>query len=162
MNEWLPSLLLLNDHNGSWETYLSAVYAQFHKDFVASRPMFRGVRMGLKSNPIEQDKESTFWHLISEGKVEADRIPDLRRCERIAWPKPIIEEEMTRNLPIWKQPRNGEERIAIGLEDFSYVLVLSPRQTKTGLMYLPWTAFFVEYEHQRRRFEKQWAKDRLR
>ena len=159
MSEWLPPLILLNDYNGSWDLYLAAVYAQFHKDFVESKPMFREVRLGLKRFPIEQEKESTFWHLMSEGKVEADRLPDIRRCERMGWPRPIIEQEVKRNLPVWNQPRYGEARIAIGLKDFSYVLILAPRQTVTGLMYLPWTAFFVEYEHQRAKFKKQWEKD---
>lgn len=34
-------------------------------------------------------KEATFWHMIQEGRIEEDRTPDIRRCERIRWPKPI-------------------------------------------------------------------------
>ncbi len=69
MNEWLPPLILLNDYNGSWDPYLAAVYAQFHKDFVESKPMFREVRLGLKSYPIEQEKESTFGTSCRRGRL---------------------------------------------------------------------------------------------
>jgi hypothetical protein len=29
--------------------------------------------------------------MIQEGRTEDERTPDLRRCERIRWPRPIIE-----------------------------------------------------------------------
>ncbi|MNH30689.1 hypothetical protein D3C79_909980 [compost metagenome] len=44
-------------------------------------------RLGLKRHPVIQGKEATFWHMISEGNDEAERLPDLRRCERIRWPR---------------------------------------------------------------------------
>ena len=161
MNDWLPSLILLEHHSGSWSPYLEAVYAQFYVDFVQTRPSFRGSRLGLKRHPIEQEKESTFWHLISEGELEADRTPDLRRCERVGWLRPMIEQEEARQLPTWTQERRGEQRIAISLPDFSYVLILAPRPTKTGVMYLPWTAYCVEYEHKRRRLQQDWVRYQL-
>jgi hypothetical protein len=162
MNEWLPALILLNDHNGSWGPYIEEVYRRFHRDFVQSLPLFRGQRMGLKRHPIEKDKEATFWHLTSEGKIEAERLHDLRRCERICWPRPMIEHEIARKLPVWNQSRSGEHRIAIAVEDFSYILVLATRKTSNGLMYLPWTAFCVEHEHQRRKYRRQWETDPLK
>ena len=88
---WLPPLVLLESFGGNWTEYIEEVYAQFKRDFVDSKPSFRGVRMGLKRYPMEQGKEGTFWHMTSEGKVEADRLPDLRRCERIGWPRTLIE-----------------------------------------------------------------------
>jgi hypothetical protein len=47
----------------------------------------------------------------------------------------------------WEQSRDGEKRIALATEDFSYVVILADR----GTYLLPWTAFYVEYEHGRRR-----------
>ena len=29
--------------------------------------------------------------MISEGKVETERTPDISRCERIAWPRPMMD-----------------------------------------------------------------------
>lgn len=161
MNDWLPQLLLLKDHNGSWEPYLESLYVHFCRDFIATRPTFRNCKIGLKRHPVENGKECTFWHFISEGKTEAERLPDLRRCERICWPRPMIEQESIRQLPVWSQLRNGERRIAISVEDFSYVLILAERQTQNGLMYLPWTAYFVEHEHRRNKYRKEWQANRI-
>lgn len=30
-------------------------------------------------------KHFGFWRVISDGELEDDRLPDLRRCERITW-----------------------------------------------------------------------------
>jgi len=49
-----------------------------------------GKRLGLKRHPMTQNKEATFWHMIQEGSVESERIPDIRRCERIRWPRPSV------------------------------------------------------------------------
>ena len=48
---WLPPLLLMEDYGGNWEHYFSAVYAVFAADFVDSKPMFQGRRLGLKRHP---------------------------------------------------------------------------------------------------------------
>ncbi len=155
---WLPALVLLEDCNGNWAQYIEVVYAHFKRDFVDSRPLFRGVRTGLKRLPIEQGKEATFWHMTSEGKVEADRVPDLRRCERICWPRPVIERVPCDDLRVWAEQRRGENRIAIASPDFSYILILAERQGRESAYYIPWTAYYVKYEHERKKYERLWQK----
>src|SRR4030066_170192 len=59
---------------------------------------------------VEKGKEATFWHLISEGKSEKDRLPDLRRCERIRWPRPIIEHHDRLTIKFWGPERKGGKR----------------------------------------------------
>jgi hypothetical protein len=76
-----------------WNRYLDALYAWFTQDFIDSKPVFQGRRLGLKRHPMSHGKEATFWHMIQEGKEEEQRTPDFRRCERIRWPKPIIEHD---------------------------------------------------------------------
>lgn len=79
--EGLPDLVRLKDYDGNWDDYLDALYEFFKEDFVDSKPvfpLFERKRVGLKRQPMCQGKEATFWHFIQEGKVEADRIPDLR------------------------------------------------------------------------------------
>jgi len=151
--DWLPNLELLSDHDGNWDRYLEAIYAIFRHDFVDSKPSFQGVRLGLKRHPIVNGKESTFWHIISSGDNEADRLPDMRRCERIRWPKPIIQSVPHADIKIWTEQRNGEERIHLWVEDEDYLLVLNKRRD-----YLLWTAFCVEWEHQKAKYNKRWNK----
>jgi len=158
---WLPPLVLLENYNGNWTQYIEVVYAHFKQDFVDSKPLFRGIRMGLKRLPIEQGKEATFWHMTSEGKVEADRTPDLRRCERIRWPKPIVERVPCDDLRVWAEQRRRENRIAIAPSDFSYILILAERQGRQSAYYIPWTAYYVQYDHDRRHYEAEWRKNRI-
>jgi hypothetical protein len=89
--DWLPPLVCLPDYGGNFETYIEAVYSCFKSDFVDNKMYFRGQPISLKKHPQFQEKEFVFWHLTSEGNVENERIPDLRRCERISWIKPILE-----------------------------------------------------------------------
>lgn len=107
----------------------------------------------MKRHPIIEGKEATFWHIISEGAIENERLPDLRRCERIRWPRPMIEAITTGYVKYWKNMRGKEERIVIALEDFSYVVVLADR----GDYILLWTAYCVEQEHTRRKLKNEFT-----
>ncbi|MFM5477851.1 hypothetical protein ACET81_18225 [Aeromonas veronii] len=104
---WLPDLILMTASGGDWGRFFSAVYAAFEQDFVLNKPEFRGKRLGLKRHPEYAGKSATFWHMISTGEVEAEREPDLRRCERIRWPKPIIENDSDPELKVWAEPRGA-------------------------------------------------------
>jgi hypothetical protein len=149
---WLPPLVFLDDYSGNWDSYLEALYCFFKQDFIEIRPKFRGHSLSLKRHPVIEGKEATFWHIISEGKEEAERIPDLRRCERIRWPRPIIEHSEEITVKIWKRPKNGDQRIYLWLERQDYLVVLSERR---GYLLL-WTAFYIAYPHQRRKYQKEY------
>ena len=73
---WLPPLVRLTDSKGDRNQYVEVVYRHFQHDFGSNRPTFASQPIQLKRHPIEQGKEAVFWHLISEGKTEADRLPD--------------------------------------------------------------------------------------
>ena len=153
--DWLPELECLNDHGGNWKTYCEALYAIFKADFVDNKPAFASHRVGLKRYPVEQEKEATFWHFISEGRTEADRTPDFRRCERIRWPKPMMEafrepRPSASDLLWWKEERRGEWSYVLSPTDFSYKLVVRIRKD----FVLPWTAYTVEQSHQRRKMQR--------
>lgn len=152
--DWLPKQILMEEFGGSWQPFFEAVYAAFHQDFVAAKPVFRGKRLGLKRHPEYDGKSATFWHMISEGAVEQERTPDIRRCERIRWPRPIIENSTDPALKVWAEPKGKHQRIHIWLESEGYLVVLDDR----GDYILPWTAFYVEHQHQRRKYQKRWER----
>lgn len=155
---WLPPLVPFDDFHGDWGRYLEALYAAFQEDFCRVRPNFQGRPLHLKRQPISEGKEATFWHFIQEGQVEADRLPDFRRCERIRWPRPVIEAHAVQDrIKLWCEVRTGrgtgkEPRWHLTLPDFSYLVVLADR----GDFLLPWTAYPVEQDHERRKLEKRW------
>ncbi len=72
---FLPPLVLLNDYENNWHRYFDVIYNFFRQDFVTSKPNFKGKRFALKRNPVINGKEATFWHIISEGGVEGERLP---------------------------------------------------------------------------------------
>lgn len=146
---WLPPLVLFK---GDWGKYLDALYGYFKQDFIDSSPSFKGRRLGLKKHPLNKGKEATFWHFIQEGTNEDDRIPDLRRCERIRWPRPVIENTDESVLKIWENTRKGEKRILLWLEKQEYLVILAERN---GYL-LPWTAYLVTEEHRRRKLQKEY------
>lgn len=150
--EWLPPLVMLSDHGGDWESYLHAIYDYFKQDFVLSKPVYQGRRLGLKRHPLSHGKEATFWHMIQEGAVEDDRMPDFRRCERIRWPKPIIEHDADKAIKVWTNQRRGEQRICLWFEQENYLVILADR----GDYILPWTAYLVEQPHRQRKLQREY------
>lgn len=154
--DWLPPLVLLSDYGGNWEAYLEALYSWFKRDFVDSKPVFQGRRLGLKRYPLSQGKEATFWHMTSEGSDEENRTPDFRRCERIRWPKPVIENDTDPAVKIWRNQRGRENRICLWLVPEKYLVILADR----GEYILLWTAYLVEKPHQQRKLEREYEEYR--
>lgn len=163
--EWLPPLVLLAEHGGDWDRYLAAIYAWFVRDFVESKPVFRGRPIRLKRHPVSLGKEATFWHLVSEGRVEEEREIVLRRCERICWPRPVIEHSIDNAVKVWENVRTTkkgtESRICLWLEAEEYLVILADRKEYL----LPWTAYLVERPHQKAKLQKEfdvyWKKQGL-
>lgn len=150
---WLPELVTLESCGGLWDTYIEQLYQHFLNDWVNGRPpTFDDKRVALKRMPLTDGKEATFWHFITAGATEADREPELRRCECICWPRCIVDRVDSGRVCAWTNIRKGERSYLLALQDFSYVVILRDR----GDYVLPWTAYPVEREHRRRRLEQEW------
>jgi len=150
--DWLPPLVLLEDYGGNWDQYLDVLYKFFKEDFIDRPPTLGGMKVALKRHPIEKGKEATFWHLISEGKLEKDRFPDLRRCERIRWPRPIIEHYNQPAIKFWVNGRRGEKRICLWFEEEEYLVILARRHSYIIL----WTAYLVTKTHTKIKLGKEY------
>ena len=151
----LPELIYLNDYNGNFQSYIDAVYKIFERDLIKNCPNFGSYKLSLKKQPFFQQRAYTFYHLTHKGENEIERIPDLRRCERIGWVKPTIENTENWNLKFWEQSRKGKTRICIQLsveDDVDYFVVLDVRVNCVII----WTAFIAEYEHEKKKKEKEY------
>jgi hypothetical protein len=89
--------------------------------------------------------------LITEGSDEQQRSQDLRRCERIQWPRAMLE-ALDGRVCRWKNRRGTGLRIVTALPDFSYVVVLDERSD----FVLLWTAYDVEHQHQRQKMRREY------
>jgi hypothetical protein len=150
---WLPSIVDFDNFGGNWNSYIDYLYAIFTKDFIDTAPLYCGQRCGCKKGALEQGKVPTFWHLISEGQDENSRTPDIRRCERVPWPRPIIENNNDSGIKIWKnRRRRGETRICLWIEPADYLVILAERK---GYVLL-WTAYPVTHPSKRAKLEKEY------
>ncbi|MBM3151793.1 MAG: hypothetical protein FJZ96_06255 [Chloroflexi bacterium] len=150
---WIPTLVLISDYDGDWDKYLAALYQFFRKDFIESKPLFRGTSVGITKHPYSQGKESTFWHLISEGKVEEARTPDFERCKRIRWSRAIIENHATPFVQVWETMRGREKRILLRFifEKDDYLVVLAEHKGTILLI----TAYLVTWQSQKSRLQQE-------
>jgi hypothetical protein len=150
--EWLPPLVCLEDFDGDWYRYLEALYQHYQNDFSRTRPVFEGAMLGVKRMPQFDGKDATFWHITSTRRTEDDREPDFRRCERIRWPKSIIEHVSDERVKYWENERRGGNGICLWLEDDDYLVVL--RKRASHIMF--WTAYPVVHENRKRKLRREY------
>ena len=143
----LPELVFFEDYKGNFTLYNEAVYAVFKDDFVMHRPVFQKKRLALKAHPLIDGKEYTYYHFTHSGNIETERIPDIRRMERIGFPKPMIDFSDNENLKVWRNKRGTSKRILILHETERYLVVLEDRKNYI----LPWTAYLIEDDNRLRR-----------
>lgn len=154
--DWIPSLVFLQEYGGDWGKYIEVVYNYFKMDFIDSKPKLKNKRIGIMRNPLYQQKEFTFWHCTSEGDIEDERLPDLRRCERIRWPRPIIEHSTDNLVRCWRNKRGSEKRILLWFYDEDYLVVLAERKNYLVL----WTAYLVIYDHTKGKLLKEYEESK--
>jgi hypothetical protein len=90
-----PNLLLFESFSGDWKAYEAELYRVFLFDIAKAGLQLHGAPVNCRRIPEAQGRWASFWHLVQEGPVENDRLPDLRRCERIRWVRWMIENAST-------------------------------------------------------------------
>lgn len=151
----LKPIITLEEYGGEYHSYIDAVYEIFERDFIKHQARFGCHQLKLKYHPAFQDRAYTFYHMTHKGDVESERLPDLRRCERMPWARTTVEDAATMNLKFWEQERNGKSRVCIWLDvsnGDNYFVILDVRKT----FVLLWTAFFSEYKNQTEKKEKEY------
>ena len=140
---WLPPIVPYSDFNGDWVAFLEEIYSQFRQDFLDDfnrRSLtFDGGTLRVRRHPLVRGKEASFWHLISTGDIEEDRIPDFDRCERIKWARAIIDNHDDPAIKKFKSERSSNINICLWLESENYMVVLGQRNGYTILL----TAYVV-------------------
>jgi len=162
--DWLPDLYTLNDAAGVWNVYVEQTYAIFCRDFVDSQPRFRGCWVRCRRDPIDEDgMVAGYWHCTSEGPEENNRTPALRRCERIAWARAVIEHSTESCVDIWENERHGKPRTLLWYnEDYLVILANKTRQHDGFKYYILTSAYDTTQEHRKRDLRRERAEFRKR
>lgn len=153
--EWLPDLLLLETFGGDWQRYEDEVYSIFFRDFIETQPKFQDKWVRCRRDLIK-NKEAAFWHCTSEGPDENNRVPDIRRCERIRWIKAIIENSTNPQIDCWSVKRGGETRWILWFNE-EFLIVLGERQRiRDGFTYMQLiTVYCTEEERRKEKLRKE-------
>jgi hypothetical protein len=150
---WLPDELT---YDGNWEEFIECVYQVFKKDFMQTQPSYQGYIVTCDTKIID-GKEVGFWHIVQREDYKLkERLPDLRRCCRISWPKPIIENNLDPALSVWcvyrKKPGSPrQKRVLIWLEELDYLVVLAERKHVIVLV----TAYCTDIESHKNKLRKE-------
>ena len=147
-----PDLIELNEFGGNFQNYFNAVYAIFENDFIKTQPLYNGNKVAVRKYPEVDGLHRTFYHITHEGEDEENRSPDIRRMERIRFPRFVIENEPHQEILVRKNTRGKDERIVLFNEAENYILILTERKG----FYMFITAYFIDTEHRKRKLLKEY------
>lgn len=148
---WLPMLFNTNP----WEhTTYDSLYGIFHNDFIANRTYHCKTPVGF-SREKEDGKEKVFWHLTTRNNKQTNqRLPDLRRCERLPWLRPMLKNSTENEVLAWEyEEGNGTIKVYVWLKNHDYLAVMK-KTKKGGLILL--TAYWLEYNNAKRKLMRKY------
>lgn len=152
-----PSIVELNSFRGNWSKYESFLYEIFIKDFVDSKPLLHKKPVNYRRHPEIENKLQSFFHITSVDTSLTtnpnDRIPDLRRCEKIHWVRIIIDAYENKKVcnqcqcgfvKCWAEKWRNNVRWHLLFEEAKFMVVVEEREDYCLLV----TSFHLEYSHQ--------------
>ncbi len=152
---WLPPLLLFADFSADWFAFNDAAYDIFIRDVKDRELLYEGRKI-IWDARLSKGKDEGFWHITTViDAANNERIPDIRRTEKIAWLRPVIENATNPLISIWKQVhpkgKSNEIRVYIWLESLEYLVVLAERKDHYFLV----TAFATDGERTKKKLRKE-------
>lgn len=170
MPDWLPKMASVNPWTES--TY-EMLYDIFCRDIRDSNLIYDGHDVWIFRD-MEEGKEKIFWHLTSrktkaekisrrkrkffsadQEYIDEERLPDLRRCKRLPWIKPLIEHPADPEVLAWDY-EEGDHVIKtyIWIRDCDFVVIM--KKFPDGKHRLI-TSFYVDSKYKRDDFERKYA-----
>lgn len=152
--KWLPPIIPLSDFGGNWNSYQKELYKIFLNDFIINKPIFENKTVEVRINPKENGYEHAFIHLTCESRDSHtdlnDRVPDLRRCERLPWNRKIIENYRCnynclncKKISYYEEIYKNTVRIVLIFEDVRFKVILERRKKYILLI----TGYYITYNH---------------
>lgn len=148
---WLPNLFMVDPW--THDTY-DALYQLFRDDFVESQIDYQGYNVWFFPE-MEDGKEKVFWHLTSRvDKETGDRLPDLRRSERLPWVKPMLENHFHSEVLAWDHEEgDGSVKTYVWLKNFDFVVIMKKYLDRRRRLI---TSYCVEYPNAKKKLMKKY------
>ena len=145
----LPDLCVFQ---GNWHHYVEELYQVYLDEIAHGDLIFKGLPVRTQFRPYTDGKGYGFWHIISNGPVEEDRLPDMRRCERIRWIQWIIQNVggTDQRITWWENKRGRSKHVVLWIEEEDFAVILAKRSR----YFLLRTAYMVK-SNRRRIFIKE-------
>lgn len=157
--KWLPTIIPFSDY-GDWKEYQDVLYEIFKKDFIDTKPIFQDKQVNYRKHPMEGKYEHAFIHLTHKDEFHNsqdpnERLPDLRRSERISWNRKIIENYNCNENCIncnkvryWEQYYKNNVRVYLLFEDVKFMVVIEKRKSYNLLI----TGYYIEHNYMMRKY----------
>jgi hypothetical protein len=137
------------------QTY-ETLYEIFVRDFKRSQPKYEGHTVWFFPEK-EDEKEVIFWHLTSRhDKESGERLPDLRRSERLPWVRPLIDNAERLEVLAWDHLEgDGGTKTYVWLRDHDFLVLM--KKYKDGRRRLL-TSYYIDFPNYQRKLEKKYAR----
>lgn len=144
--QWLPELFSVHPWTDS--TY-SDLHHIFVRDFIDSQPLYQEQAIWFFPE-VEDGKHVIFWHLTTkDDELTGQRLPDLRRCERLPWVRPILCNSPCPKILDWDyEEGDGTTKTYVWLKEHDFVVILKKYPNGSRRLI---TSFWVEHPHTKRR-----------
>lgn len=167
---WLPDLICVDPWVGGDGGTYDQLYAVFQRDFVHSHPCYDGREVWYFPD-MDDGKEEVFWHLTTREErpkpvprrmrhvvptppAQLARYPDLRRCERLPWVRPLIEHAAWAEVLAWDYLEgDGATKTYVWLKDWDFVVIMKKYpDCKRRLI----TSFYVDSDYKQQDLERKY------
>ena len=160
---------LLNLNRIDAASIMDVLYQVFHRDFVAQRTRLAGtIWIDPQSRRIEEGKEQTFWHLTSRketyskkegGRIVTvtERLPDLRRSERLEWVKLILDNYSQISVRYFYHQESNikrDVRLYLWAHQHDFVVILQKLGRSSSFLV---TSFYVDHQRKREEYQRRYT-----
>ncbi len=106
---------------------------------------------------IEDGKEKIFWHLTTrKEKKTGERLPDLRRSERLPWVRPMLDQPERPEVLAWDyEEGDGDINTYVWLGKYDFLILLKKYPDTTRRLI---TSYWLEYENTKTKLRKKYEK----
>lgn len=153
---WLPEMFPVSP----WTEFtFEDLYEIFKRDFINSQPLFQGNKIWFYPEKAN-GKELIFWHMTErdegddKAKPSGTRTADFRRCERLPWARPMLDNSTDSALLVWDYDEGkGGTKTYVWLQHFDYVVIM--KKYPDGRRRLV-TSFWLEFDSKKRNLRKKY------